>query len=63
MRGNHTQRQAGVSPMEPMNDTKTRLQKIDRVRKQLYAATRRLSWQNESRVWGISAKYSKRRIK
>ena len=37
--------------MEPMNDTKTRLQKIDKVRKELYPATRRLSWHNESRMW------------
>ena len=37
--------------MEPMSGTKTRLQKIDEVRKDLYAATRRLRCQNESRIW------------
>ena len=34
-----------------MNDAKTRLQKIDKVCKEPYAATRWLSWQNESRIW------------
>ncbi len=34
-----------------MNDTKTRPQKIDKVRKEPYAARRWLSWQNESRIW------------
>jgi hypothetical protein len=42
--------------MESMNDTKARLEKIDKVRKELYAAARRLSWQNENCIWERSSR-------